>query len=173
MRIGDWAVHESPELQVDKAVGVRDLDRLADDGLQSCSLDDVAWFECVCRLGSGHAFPLSSFVAACVVRDDADVNVIAWVNYVIYTDKSVLLSRLNRQICSFVARWRHGCATPGPFDAGGRRALLCARPACRRYRRDHREIRRGESDVVRPLSDEGRSHRCLSSAEKRRLAPAS
>src|SRR2546427_8196915 len=41
----DRAVHEPPELQMDETVRVGKLDRLAGDGFQSCSRNNIAWFE--------------------------------------------------------------------------------------------------------------------------------
>ena len=45
VRVADWAVHEPPELQMDETVRVGELDRLTGDGLQSCSRNNIAWFE--------------------------------------------------------------------------------------------------------------------------------
>src|SRR5438132_9320496 len=45
VRVADRAVHEPPELQMDEAVRVGELDRLARDGFQSCSRNNIAWFE--------------------------------------------------------------------------------------------------------------------------------
>src|SRR5437879_375026 len=45
VRVADRAVHEPPELQVDETVRVGEIDRLAGDGFQSCSRNNIAWFE--------------------------------------------------------------------------------------------------------------------------------
>src|SRR5258708_17472993 len=45
VRVADRAVHEPPELQMDETVRVGELDRLARDGLQSSSRNNVSWFE--------------------------------------------------------------------------------------------------------------------------------
>src|SRR5258708_16138444 len=45
VRVADMAVHAPPELQMDETVGVGELDRLAGDGLRSCSRNKIAWFE--------------------------------------------------------------------------------------------------------------------------------
>jgi len=45
MRVADRTVHEPPELQMDETVSVRELDRLAGDGFQSCSRNHIAWFD--------------------------------------------------------------------------------------------------------------------------------
>src|SRR5438128_2742102 len=45
VRVADRAVHEPPELQMDETVRVGELDRPAGDGFQSCSRNNIAWFE--------------------------------------------------------------------------------------------------------------------------------
>src|SRR5438270_11866964 len=45
VRVADRAVHEPPELQMDETVRVGELDRLAGDGFQSCSRNNIAWSE--------------------------------------------------------------------------------------------------------------------------------
>jgi hypothetical protein len=45
VRVADRAVHEPPELQMDETVGVGELDRPAGHGFQSCSRNNIAWFE--------------------------------------------------------------------------------------------------------------------------------
>src|SRR5437016_11514862 len=45
VRVADRAVHKPPELQMDETVRVGELDRLAGDGFQSCSRNNIACFE--------------------------------------------------------------------------------------------------------------------------------
>jgi len=45
VRVADRAVYEPPKLQMDETVRVGELDRLAGDGFQSCSRNNIAWFE--------------------------------------------------------------------------------------------------------------------------------
>src|SRR5215510_13546828 len=45
VRVANRAVHEPPELQMDETVRVGELDRLAGDGFQSSSRNNIAWFE--------------------------------------------------------------------------------------------------------------------------------
>src|SRR5258708_39999765 len=45
VRVADRAVHEPPELQMDETVRVGEFDPLAGDGFQTCSRNNIAWFE--------------------------------------------------------------------------------------------------------------------------------
>src|SRR2546428_12921961 len=45
VRVADRAVYEPPKLQMDETVRVGELDQLAGDGFQSCSRNNIAWFE--------------------------------------------------------------------------------------------------------------------------------